>query len=344
MRKELELGTVHGTNLGMVGIVRYVGPAFGSLARKTSKNQGFVLLELDTPSGNCDGTVGAVSIIRLAELHGLWVQREHVYNAVMLPPGMQEEAKGGDAPAGGAVAAAAAARALGPAAGAPAAAAAATRVQGAVRAKQARSKVVRQRVRNRKAEERGFAKVDRYAVRAPKGARASFESLVAYLVKPWPLGEGEGGGEEKGEGPDNEEKRARCIFRWVAENVTYDMSRYVKGQTTASSQSPEAVLKTGLAVCSGFAGLLKALLDVAGIECQVISGCSKAASYKPGTPASALKCNHAWSAIKIGGAWQLCDCTWASGHSTGDHKYVDMESGLHMWMSRRRVYHGTYKY
>jgi len=198
MRKELELGTVHGTDLGVVGIVRYVGPAVGSLARKTSKNQGFVLLELDTPSGNCDGTVGAVSIIRLAELHGLWVQREHVYNAVMLPPGMQEEAKGGDAPAGGAVAAAAAARALGPAAGAPAvaaaAAAAATRVQGAVRAKQARSKVVRQRVRNRKAEERGFAEVDRYAVRAPKGARASFESLVAYLVKPWPLDEGGGRG------------------------------------------------------------------------------------------------------------------------------------------------------
>eukprot|EP01050_Picozoa_sp_SAG11_P042030 SAG11_NODE_19155_length_473_cov_0.826203_1_plen_92_part_10 len=59
------------------------------------------------------------------------------------------------------------------------------------------------------------------------------------------------------------------------------MSRYTNGGTTASNQSPEAVLQSGLAVCAGYAGLVRSLCELAAVECVSISGAA-AAPFRPG--------------------------------------------------------------
>lgn len=282
MQQELPLGAIHETDNGLRGIVRYVGPPLGNLSETHGANQGFCLLKLDGPKGNCDGTVGGVTIARLEKNHGLWVQREHVNNEVA--------SLVADVAVKGSVA--------------ELRQRSATKVQSSVRGRLTRQATARKaRV---DAQTKDFNDVDKWAVSTPSSKRETFKTLVAHLIQPF---------------QDDEEKKARSIFRWCAENIEYDMSRYTSGGVTSSNQSPDAVLKTGLAVCSGYAGLFKALADEAGIECVEISGYSKAASYKPGTHWKELKQNHAWNCVKVAGKWILCDACWAAGASNSDHSW-----------------------
>lgn len=140
-----------------------------------------------------------------------------------------------------------------------------------------------------------FDAIDRHALNAPESVRANPGMLSAYLVKP----------------AENDLEKVRAIFRWITENIEYDIQGYLT--KNYGDLKPEGVLRSGRAVCSGYSGLFAELANEAGIEVREISGWAKGASYRVGEKISGPT-NHAWNAVKIEGFWYFIESTWGAGH------------------------------
>lgn len=105
-----------------------------------------------------------------------------------------------------------------------------------------------------------------------------------------------------------DESRYQSIFKWVAENISYDITfESLKNGGT----EPDSVLKYRKSVCSGYANLYKALCEKAGLDCEIIHGMAKGIGYQPG---DSFETNHDWNAIYYNKKWHLIDVTWASGY------------------------------
>ena len=151
-------------------------------------------------------------------------------------------------------------------------------------------------------ESYNYDKIDAHALAAPASAEQSVESLAAYLIEP----------------AANEQEKARAIFRWICQNIDYDLGSYFAGRL--SSTKSEDVLKSRSSVCSGYSDLFSALAGEAGLEAVEIRGYGKGYSYRPGQKFSG-PFNHAWNAVKINGSWRLMDSTWGAGYMGRDGKY-----------------------
>ncbi len=81
--------------------------------------------------------------------------------------------------------------------------------------------------------------------------------------------------------------------------------------------TPDSTLKSGMAVCEGYAGLFSALALAVGLESITISGHGKGFGYAPlapGQPLPSYSAGHAWNAVKLyDGSWKLIDSCWAGG-------------------------------
>jgi hypothetical protein len=122
-------------------------------------------------------------------------------------------------------------------------------------------------------------------------------------------------------------EKARAIFSWIAENISYNAKgpykqqfrpvKYLKEDVFDTStvlksldeRVAEIVLTRRLAVCDGYARLFKTLCDYAGLKSEVITGFARSGNQK------SFKSNHRWNAVMIDSTWHLLDVTWASGHS-----------------------------
>ena len=111
--------------------------------------------------------------------------------------------------------------------------------------------------------------------------------------------------------------KARAIFTWFHYNIMYDVDSFfndnVRGQTA------DETIRSGLAVCQGYAETYKAIAVRAGLECIVIGGHGKGFGYTPlrrgERPPPAKPDGHAWNAVRIdGGIWKLLDACWGAGH------------------------------
>ncbi len=151
-------------------------------------------------------------------------------------------------------------------------------------------------------ESYNYEKIDAHALAAPASAEQSVESLAAYLIEP----------------AKNEREKARAIFRWICQNIDYDLGSYFTGRL--GSTKSEDVLKSRSSVCSGYSDLFSALAGEAGLEAVEIRGYGKGYSYRPGQR-FAGPFNHAWNAVKINGSWFLMDPTWGAGYLGQDGKY-----------------------
>ncbi len=147
-------------------------------------------------------------------------------------------------------------------------------------------------------DETMFATIDRHALQAPASARNSIESLARYLTAP----------------AKNDIEKVRSIYRWITENISYDVRAFRTGND--GDLSPERVLVSGSSVCSGYTRLFGKLASVAGIEVVEISGWAKGIGYEAGDSVDGPT-NHAWNAVKIGDGWYLIDSTWGAGSSDG---------------------------
>ena len=147
-----------------------------------------------------------------------------------------------------------------------------------------------------------YDKIDAHALAAPASAEQSVESLAAYLIEP----------------AANEKEKARAIFRWICQNIDYDLGSYFTGRLSSTNSAD--VLKSRSSVCSGYSDLFSALCGEAGLEAVEIRGYGKGYSYRPGQR-FAGPYNHAWNAVKINGSWHLMDPTWGAGYLGQDGKY-----------------------
>ncbi len=157
---------------------------------------------------------------------------------------------------------------------------------------------------NEKALDR-FKIMDAHALAAPESVKSSMVNLVDYLIEP----------------AQTDLEKIRVIYRWITENIAYDRDAVKSG--TYGDLSPEGVLTSGKSVCSGYAGLFKNLMDLAGVPVVEISGYAKGISYTDGDHFT--KTNHAWNAVKIKDKWYLIDTTWASGLKSinGKRKFIE---------------------
>jgi len=108
-------------------------------------------------------------------------------------------------------------------------------------------------------------------------------------------------------GPD----RVKAIHDWVADRISYDVESYFAH--TIPDQSAEAVFKTRLAVCAGYALLVARLGELTGEQIVVVGGDAKGYGGVSG---------HAWNAANMNGGWALLDVTWDSGAIDGEKKFA----------------------
>jgi hypothetical protein len=148
-----------------------------------------------------------------------------------------------------------------------------------------------------------YEKIDFHALNAPPSAEASVQSLAAYLAKP----------------AKNDREKARAIFRWITENIDYNVEVFFKNGTGASNS--DDVLKSRKSVCNGYSDIFLSLAREAGLQAVRIRGYGKGYSYQPGQKFGGPS-NHAWNAVKINESWYLMDCTWGAGYVSRDKKYV----------------------
>ena len=79
---------------------------------------------------------------------------------------------------------------------------------------------------------------------------------------------------------DSDIKKAYVAFLWMHFNIEYNVEGYFS--KNYGDSSPEGVFKSKKAVCEGYSGLYKMILEGLKIECIKISGYSKGYGYKIG--------------------------------------------------------------
>lgn len=130
-------------------------------------------------------------------------------------------------------------------------------------------------------------------------------------------------------GYTSERDKTASIFRWIAENITYNTRPYYNAShfvqknvfddedtgalKPLSERVAVDVLKKRIAFCDGYARLFKTLCDYAGIRSEVITGYADGGM---GHRRMNFTSNHRWNAVYLDSAWHLLDVTWASGYMT----------------------------
>lgn len=114
-----------------------------------------------------------------------------------------------------------------------------------------------------------------------------------------------------------DDEKARAIFRWITDNISYDVEGYFSRRVSVKTGD---VLQSRSSVCAGYSSLFEALARKAGLEVVMINGFGKGFSYNPGDPLTD-ESKHAWNALKIDGRWKLIDCTWGAGKVDVERNY-----------------------
>ncbi|ESZ95439.1 hypothetical protein SBOR_4180 [Sclerotinia borealis F-4128] len=118
--------------------------------------------------------------------------------------------------------------------------------------------------------------------------------------------------------------KSRAIFVWLHHNVAYDTGAFFGNRV--KNVTPADTIKTGLAVCGGYAGLFTAIALKAGLEAIMVTGHGKGFGYTPLQPGESCPPpnpgGHAWNAVRIdGGEWKLIDACWGSGQLGNNQTY-----------------------
>lgn len=149
---------------------------------------------------------------------------------------------------------------------------------------------------------RDFSLVDAHASHFPRHTVTSLDNLAYDLTEPF----------------SSETEKVRAIFTWLHHNVAYDAESFFSGNLQASTA--ESTLSSGLAVCDGYAGLFKGLVERIGIQVHKITGHGKGVGYVatgPDCPIPNYSSNHAWNSVFMDGTWHLVDSCWGAGALAG---------------------------
>jgi hypothetical protein len=143
--------------------------------------------------------------------------------------------------------------------------------------------------------------IDQHALAAPaKEAEKSLDRLAEYLFLP----------------ATSEREKARAIYRWMTDRISYDMDALHTGHP--GEVRPEAVFQSRKARAAGYAALFENLADRAGLRCVSVRGYVKEmALLEDKKLTNPPRANHVWNAVKVNGCWQLLDATIGAGYVKG---------------------------
>jgi hypothetical protein len=121
-------------------------------------------------------------------------------------------------------------------------------------------------------------------------------------------------------------EKFRAIYRWVCANIAYDYTSFARNKKQRGKITDPVALAAWnkqiritiyrnlldhrKTVCTGYAFLLKALANHAGLQCEIVDGYGRNSQANIRGLAQA---NHSWNAVRLRGKWYLCDPTWSSG-------------------------------
>lgn len=126
---------------------------------------------------------------------------------------------------------------------------------------------------------------------------------------------------------ETEAEQFRAIYFWVCHNISNNYGLYIKNKHKRNRFKTDSaklktwnnkfrktlfkkLLKQQTTICTGYAYLVKALAELANLECEIVQGYGRVST----TDIENLDLpNHSWNAIKLDDKWYLCDPTWASG-------------------------------
>ncbi|KAJ7647295.1 kyphoscoliosis peptidase [Roridomyces roridus] len=147
-----------------------------------------------------------------------------------------------------------------------------------------------------------FSFVDAHAASFPRHTVSSVQQLAFDLTAPF----------------DSETEKARALFTWLHHNIAYDAVSFLSGNLKPATA--DSVLRSGLAVCDGYAGLYLSLAEYAGLQAHKVTGHGKGVGYAalgPNDPVPSESSNHAWNCVLMDGEWRLLDGCWGAGALSG---------------------------
>ncbi len=117
------------------------------------------------------------------------------------------------------------------------------------------------------------------------------------------------------EGEDDPVGQVKLLHDWIATHIAYDLPALHGG---GGGGGWAETLRSGTAVCNGYARLFARMCDLAGIEARVVSGHARGVGFSPLAPLETAEGTHAWNAVRIDDRWYLVDTTWDAGFVQGD--------------------------
>ena len=111
-------------------------------------------------------------------------------------------------------------------------------------------------------------------------------------------------------GARTDRDKAYAIYRYIAENLTYDCD-YLFSGGKYRDQSAATALRTKVAVCAGYSHLFRDMATAVGLEAEYITGFSNKGPFE--SRAKGFNIGHAWNSVKLDGRWELVDTTWGGG-------------------------------
>jgi len=143
-----------------------------------------------------------------------------------------------------------------------------------------------------------YAKVDSYALKAPKSISKNLPELTKYLASDY----------------TTDLEKVRSFYTWIIHSIDYDKSAYKKGRRRINRSNAD-ILDRKQAVCFGYTTLFKAMCEQVNIPSEIVSGYVKDRSTGV---ANLSTVDHAWNAVKIDSTWTLFDLTWGSANEQED--------------------------
>lgn len=139
----------------------------------------------------------------------------------------------------------------------------------------------------------------------PESEQTSVEAVGRYLAARFP----------------DQRMRVKALHDYVVLRMTYDTKTFeLRGEekrTKRPSQQAADVFAARTAVCEGYARLMVALGEAAGVEIAYVTGFVRTSERRIDDTASDQAIQdvlegyrHAWNAAKIDGTWYLLDATW----------------------------------
>lgn len=113
----------------------------------------------------------------------------------------------------------------------------------------------------------------------------------------------------------NDFEKAKLAHDVVAVLVSYDAASFWSG--ALPPQDFVSVIKSGRAVCEGYAVTYKKICDTLSLSCKIVHGYARGVGTNLTNESNVKVANHAWNMVQIDGNWYLVDCTWDAGHMEG---------------------------